>query len=226
MDFILYLFTQILSQSDKLTALAAPSAIVETISPINTTESELATHDLNLNDRLTNPSGNKIFRDNILLYTSYLDTLDYPRYRVAKSFTEDETLSSEFVLNSSETFAFHSQLLPEYQNITVKYLNLKLKSDEGFEFFGGLMANGICHLASLMNWTAQDAGLTVVAPTNHSFYPIPDIPRQYGTSIYLLPQSTLETQKQNLYITNSYPFAVKFIFNLKDNILNLKIVKF
>ena len=128
-------------------------------------------------------------------------------------------------MNPGETFAFHDQLLPQYKDQTTKTGWTHFSAKEGFKPLSGLMANGVCHLASLMNWTAQDAGLQVFAPTNHNFFPIKDIPKEYGTAIYYHPNGGWRTLNQNLYITNSFQYPIKLIFQTNDDKIDLKITR-
>jgi len=62
---------------------------------------------------------------------------------------------------------------------------------------------------------ASEAGLEVVAKVNHDFYPVPGVPREYGTSIYHLAGSH-SSRLQNLYIRNSYEFPVEFCYFASD----------
>lgn len=79
-----------------------------------------------------------------------------------------------------------------------------------------------------MNWVAKDASfysnnkIEVTAKVNHDFAPVPDIPREYGTSIYYSPDGG-NSQNQNLYIKNNSQQEVIFNFSIKDNKVDLKI---
>ncbi|NIO20081.1 MAG: hypothetical protein GTN76_04890, partial [Candidatus Aenigmarchaeota archaeon] len=66
-----------------------------------------------------------------------------------------------FTLQPGEIFAFHDNVLDEYVNPKVT-MNSEFMTDEGYKSVWGLGGNGICHLASLMNWVAVEAGLEVV----------------------------------------------------------------
>ena len=84
---------------------------------------------------------------------------------------------------------------------------------------------GVCHLASLIHWAALDAGIESIAPSNHDFYPIPEIPKQYGVAIYNGPDAPVASAKQNLYIKNTLDSKVTFKFNFDGDNLKVSIVK-
>lgn len=155
----------------------------------------LASHSLNLTNRYAVPSVNEVFKYNILR------TL--------------EINGREFVLRPGEQFAFHDQFLPEMNPAVVG--KARFNGEQGFKSDGYLVGDGVCHLASFMYLTALEAGLEANAPRNHNFAAIPDIPKIYGVSIY----ST--SAQNNLYITNTKPYSVKFEFTTVDNQLILTI---
>lgn len=88
----------------------------------------------------------------------------------------------------------------------------------------GLTGDGVCHLASLIFWAAHEAGLSTLAPTNHDFAVINEIPKSYGVSIYNLPGGFDIGAKQNLYITNNRSSPVTFVFDYDGDNLSLKII--
>jgi len=96
--------------------------------------------------------------------------------------------------------------------------------EQGYRSVMGLGGNGVCHLASLINWAASEAGLQVLAPTDHAFAEIPGVPRKYWTSIKYQENST-NSQLQNLYVTNNKDFTVRFLFEKNREILEIKILK-
>ncbi len=118
----------------------------------------------------------------------------------------------EFLLNPGKSFAFHDDVDDKYKETLLKTTQAHFNSDEGFKSSGYLFGDGVCHLASLIYWAAKGANLQAEAPTNHDFREIPDIPREYGVSIYTNPFAKGSNTKQNLYITNnrSRPVAFKF----------------
>ena len=91
--------------------------------------------------------------------------------------------------------------------------NAHFNYQDGFKSDGYLTGDGVCHLASLMYWAAKDAGLTAYAPTSHDFAIINGVPREYGVSIYSVPDDFDTSARQNLYIQNNLNFPVAFIFN-------------
>jgi len=181
-------------------------------------EKLLSTRTMSLETRHPAPLANNVYKDNILLNLAYLDG------RVkAKSDINWEYLRRpyvfEFRLNPGETFSYHEVVLPEYNGLNTKNTNAHFNGLEGFKSDGYLMGNGVCHLASLIHWSATDAGLLSVAPTNHNFANIPEVPREYGVSIY----STSPTQ--NLYITNNLDSQVIFRFQYIDNELTTSVLE-
>lgn len=179
-------------------------------------EKVLAEHVLDLNERLpASPSGNEVFKYNILLNLKYLEgNLD-----LGDSFT------TEVELQPGEVFAYQENLLPEFQDKSVKTGGTKFIAQEGYKALGGLYGNGVCHLASLINWTASDAGLKVTALANHNFWPIPGVPKEYGTSIRYLPDNGWKTKNQNLYIENPFDEPVKLVFHSFPEEVKLKVIR-
>ncbi len=172
----------------------------------------LAVREFSLNNRYQNSSVNDVFKDNILL------TLDYVRgVKVNPAKIDWDSIRKPFVytlvLKPNETFAFHDDVLPEYKGKVNKTTNAHFNSTEGFKSDGYLVGDGICHLASLLYWVARDAGLRALAPTRHDFARIPDVPREYGVSIYAYPGSQTKDQVQNLYITNNKGHEIAFRFS-------------
>jgi len=77
----------------------------------------------------------------------------------------------------------------------------------------------------MMNMVATNAGLKVVAPTNHDFANIPDVPREYGTAIYYMPGEDGTSSMQNLYVTNTFDKPVTFVFTHRGNSLDIAVEK-
>lgn len=169
-------------------------------------------------------SVNNVFRDNMLL------TLGYMTGKVTSASSIDwnavkKPASYEIVLQPGEVFAFHESVLPEYKKSKIITTNAHFNAAEGFLFSGLYYGDGVCHLASLMNWAAKDAGLEVKAPSNHDFAPIPAIDRIFGTAIYYTHGQENVNQMQNLYIKNTFKKPVKFVFTYHDEALQLSIYK-
>lgn len=182
----------------------------------------LASHTMPLNDRYNNKMVNDVFKDNILLTMAYMEK----RVKNPKEVNWNEVEKPyvyEFVLAPNQTFSFHDGMLSEYQSNTIKTTNAHFNYDEGFKSDGYLFGDGVCHLASLFYWTAKDAGLSAVAPTNHDFANIPDIPKKYGVAIYDVPSQNYANAKQNLYITNNKPKPVVFHFEQNNDKISMSI---
>jgi hypothetical protein len=183
----------------------ASQAMGELLSPLPAIKEEvLAEHFLDLKVRSESDAVNEVFKDNILL------ALEYYGY--------------SFILKPEEVFAFHANIASEFADLPVKTGGTNYTAKEGYKTILGLPGNGVCHLASLMNWTAADAGLEVTARVNHDFAPIPEVPREYGTSIRYMPAGG-NSQNQNLYIKNTFDFPVKFVFTTDSESVSLKIAK-
>lgn len=175
----------------------------------------LAKHTISLENRYPNPSINNIFKDNILLTIAYM-TKSVENTPINWQKINKQTQST-IILQPGEVFAFHEDVLPAYKNKKIITTNAHFGASEGFLSSGYLYGDGVCHLASLMYWTAKDAGLKTLAPVNHNFANIPEISREYGVSIFSF------NQQQNLYIENNFNKPVAFTFDYKNNKLNLTI---
>ncbi len=162
-------------------------------------EQVLAEQALDLTTRDEVEIVNEVFAFNILKALEYLG---------AESFT----------LEPGEVFAFHANVLPEFEGPKIT-MNSKFYIEEGYRAIGGLGGNGVCHLATLINWVASEAGLEVTALANHDFSPVPGVPREYGTSI------RSQSPTQNLYVKNGFDYPVTFIFEVANEEVSLKITK-
>lgn len=212
------MFPVILGTILALSVLSTPSAALTPLAHTNVVSETLYT----LSDRYPVASVNTVFSDNILLTLAYMrgevkdgEKVDWSKVKGDFEFT--------MTLKPGQTFAFHDQVLSEYQGKIASTTNAHFDSSEGFESDGWLVADGVCHLASFMNKVAKDAGLTVVAPTNHDFANIPDVPREYGTAIYYMPGEQSTSELQNLYITNTFDYPVTFVFRHTGNTLDISV---
>lgn len=167
----------------------------------------LASSQLNLSDRYPVSSVNEGFKENILIAVDHLKKIN----------------GGVLVLQPGEVFAFHENILPRFQGEKIITQESGFGVKDGYKVVAGLPGNGVCHLASLMNKTARQAGLEVVAEANHDFAPIPGLEREYGTSIYFMPGGGRNSANQNLYIKNSKDFPVEFKFSLEGEELHLSI---
>lgn len=180
----------------------------------------LAQREMSLSNRQPVPVINDVFKKNILLNLHYLDHKIKPGEKIN---WEEVTkpFSMSFKLDPGQTFAYHDDALPEYQNRIVRTTNAHFNSQEGFLTDGYLYGDGVCHLASIIYWVSKDAGLDSLAPTNHSFAVIADVPREYGVSIYNSPLSKGSNIRQNLYITNNKEKSITFIFEYQNETLKV-----
>jgi hypothetical protein len=196
-------------------SFSIPTPNLEMVWPIPR-EEVLAEHVLNLNERLPDSDfGNEVFKYNILLALKYIEG----NTNLPDSFT------AEVELQPGEVFAFQENLLPEFENKTVKTGWTKYIAEEGYKPLAGLYGNGVCHLASLINWVGSDAGLKVTAPANHNFWPVPGVPKEYGTSIRYLADGSWKTKNQNLYLENPFDYSVKLIFEASNEEVDLRVVR-
>jgi len=207
-------------------ALTSPVALSE-INKINSPQEEiLAKETLDLTKRSQSKEVNEIFRDNILLILHYLkgdekSFVDHDRKTEWEKIREPFEI--EFRLKPGETFAFHDKLLAEFEGKVTKTIPVKYEAREGFKVVDGLYGNGVCHLATLMNWVATEARLESVALVNHDFFPVPETPQKYGVAIYYTGED--EARRQNLYIINTLNIAVILKFFSNSDKVEFKIVK-
>lgn len=178
----------------------------------------LATHSFSLEDRYDNTFVNDVFKDNILLTMAYLDGKVTSQKDLTWS-TVEAPFHYEFALEPGQEFAFQNHTLPDYSKNVVKTTNSNFMWNEGYKSDGLLIGDGVCHLASLMYWTAKDAGLNAYAPSNHNFAKINDVPKEYGVAI----QSP--SPEGNLYIVNNLEKPVNFVFNYDGTTLSISAVE-
>lgn len=200
-----------------LTSIATASAVLINVLGFNpsTNTHKLAEKTMPMQDRYpADKAVNEVFKDNILLTLAYMEKKITRPEAIDWNEIDKPTLY-ELKLNPNEVFAFHDDVLSEFKNKASKTTNAHFNYQEGFKSDGFLFGDGVCHLASLMYWTAKEAKLEAVAPTNHDFHVIPDIPREFGVSIYSVPGETGTNSAQNLYIknTNDKPVVFQFAYN-------------
>lgn len=195
-----------------------------TATSVSAGNTSMAMHEISLNNRYGNESVNNIFKNNILLSMAYISGKVHRGEKIDWTSIK-KPFHYEFRLKPGESFAFHNDIIDFYNKGNVVTGNSHFSGLEGYESDGYLYGDGVCHLASLMNWVAQDAGLDVYAPTRHDFAVIPDIPRQYGVSIYYSPGQSAVNKQQNLYIENNYKKPILFVFDYKNNSLKTSVVK-
>lgn len=177
-----------------------------------------------LENRYATKKVNEVMKKNILLNLAYLNGT------VAKKTDIDWTkISSPFhfekTLKPDETFAYHEIVGKEYASKVAFTTNSGFDASDGYLSDGYLYGDGVCHLASLINWAAVDAGLKSVVPKDHrSVAKIPDVPDDYGVSIYMNKKSGAGANN-NLYITNQKDYAVKFHFDYNGTDLKVYITQ-
>lgn len=187
-------------------------------------DNQLASREISLDNRYDDPFVNGVFKDNILLNLAYLRGTIHSKQDI----NWDEVTKPfiyEFKLDPSKTFAYHEDVLEKYQGSLEKTTNAHFNFQEGFKTDGYLFGDGVCHLASLIYWAAKDANLETEAPTNHDFMKIPEIPKEYGVSIYANPNSKGSNTRQNLYITNNKGKEVTFKFEYKDDKVKVSVLE-
>lgn len=171
---------------------------------------------------------NKVFADNILLALHYRKG-DVLQMKDSKGEIDWDKVrkpfETSFILKPGEAFAFHNNVLPEYKDSVSYTMNSRFFGEEGYKFLDGLGGNGVCHLASLINWTASETNLKVAAKVNHDFYPVPGVPREFGTSIFYSQNGGNNSENQNLYIKNNLQVPVTFIFEADNKHVGLKIIE-
>lgn len=215
-----------------LLASTTIASISGNLPALNQPQKPLAVHEMDLSKRLDNEAGSRIFADNILLALHYQKG-DINELKTGSKITSEANINWDkvrspfeysFTLKTGEVFAFHNKALAEYGN--PKYtMNSRFFGEEGYKFLNGLGGNGVCHLASLMNWVARDANLEVTAKVNHDFWPVPGISREYGTAIFYSDVDNFTAQNQNLYIKNNFDYPVEFKFNVEENKVKLAVKK-
>lgn len=185
----------------------------------NPTPTVLSEHSFSLSNRYGAKSVNEVFKKNILLNLAYLDGSVASKNDINWE-NIDKPLYTVFTLKPGQTFAYHEDVLAKYTNVVVT-TKANFNASDGFVSDGYLYGDGVCHLASLINWVAQDAQLAVYVPKNHNFAPIPDVPAEYGVSIYLDPTRKGSGANNNLYVTNTKDRDIQFHFDYSGDILKI-----
>lgn len=203
----------------------APFALYTTLQTIPSTPPlsslVLASHTLSLEKRYDNAFVNTVMKDNILLTLWYLRNGGVSH---SVQWVEvEKPFHYSFTLDPKKTFAFHDTILSSYQEKVAKTTNAHFSIAEGFKTDGYLAGDGVCHLASLMDWVAKDAELSVDAPANHDFARIPEVPKENGVAIYTSGTNNASDALQNIYITNTSSSPLRFDFNYSKNTLQFSI---
>ncbi len=181
----------------------------------------LAQRSFSLEYRYPDKWVSEIFKDNILLALAYLR--GYSKTEEMNWTAVEKPFHYEFILKPGEVFAFHDDVLPQYQEHIVKTTGSHFIWNEGYKSDGWLIGDGVCHLASFINWVARDAGLDVLSPTNHDFAAIPEVPREYGVAIFAVPGMHGSDELQNLYVKNNHTHDITFVFDYNGKDLKVSV---
>lgn len=188
------------------------------------TKRVLSEREISLDKRYEDKFVNGVMKYNILLNLAYIRGIVTNSSNIKENEVKKD-FHYELKLKPQEIFTYHDSILPQYKNKLLRTTPVQFGSDQGFKSDGYLVGDGVCHLASLIYWAAKDANLDAQAPTNHDFRAIPQIPKEYGVSIYYMPGSEDQNAMQNLYITNNRSRPIAFDFLYKYDILKIAIVE-
>lgn len=184
----------------------------------------LASQEMSMDYRYRVPSVSKVFKDNILLNIAYLDGRVKSPSDI--NWTEiDKPFHSEFTLQPDQAFAFHDAVMPQFKDKVVVTTKAHFNAKDGFKSDGYLFGDGVCQLASLINWAARSANLDVTQYTNHDFAAIPEVPKQFGVAIYYDPNSNTKSARENLYIVNNQDKPITFHFDYDGSQLKVSVSK-
>lgn len=204
------------------------TATLLVFSPADTTkitnQKTLSTRELSLDQRHSAKSVNEVFKKNILLNLAYLNGSVSNKGDISWDKLTNQPIEFSFILKPGQTFAYHQDILPQFNDSLSLTTNSYFGPGQGYLFSGFLYGDGVCHLASLINWAAQDANLDVLVPKKHSIAHIPQIPDQYGVSIYIDP-TTGVGENNNLYITNNKDTDIEFKFVYQNDNLEVSVIQ-
>ncbi len=184
----------------------------------------LGSRSMSLNMRYGYDVPENVYKDNILLNLAYLSGTVKSKNDINWDVLKQPS-STKFTLKPGERFAYHDLIDPQYQDNVVVTAHTNFGAGDGYKFEGGLYGMGVCHLASLIHWAALDAGLESIAPSNHDFYAIPEIPKQYGVAIYASPDAVSSSVRQNLYIKNTLDSEITIKFDFDGVNLIVSVIK-
>ena len=184
----------------------------------------LGSRSMSLNNRYGYDLPENVYKDNILLNLAYISGTVQSKNDINWDNLK-QPFSMQFSLEPGQRFAYHKLIDPKYNENIAIAPNTNFGAGDGYKYEGGLYGMGVCHLASLIHWAALDAGLESIAPSNHDFYPIPEVPKEYGVAIYNSPNAPAASMKQNLYIKNNLESKVTFTFEFDGVNLKVSVVK-
>lgn len=178
-------------------------------------EQVMGSSQISLEKRHSVKSVSDVMKKNILLNLAYLsgDVKNKSDINWDKLMTKT---TYSFTLRPGEVFAFHDSVLPEFDGKVVKTTNAHFNSREGFISDGYLVGDGVCHFASIIYRAAKEAGLDAIRTKSHSIAVIPEVPDEFGVSIYVNPTSGYGA-RNNLYVTNNMDHDVEFRFEYSEN---------
>lgn len=175
-----------------------------------------------LDNRYAVKSVNEVMKKNILLNIAYLGRQVEDKGDINWDLLLQPS-HTQFELKPNETFAYHDIVKNEYQSSLALTTETSFNAADGYLSDGYLYGDGVCHLASLMNWVARDAGLEVNVPKDHrSVGPINEVPDEYGVSIYKNAAANIGANN-NLYITNNREVPVTFHFEFDGSVLKISV---
>lgn len=187
-------------------------------------EQPLAYREIPLENRNANRFISDVMKDNILLNAAYMSGKVTSKKDVNWD-TIRNPFVYEFTLKPGKVFAYHDQILPEYRGKVVKTTNARFNFTQGFKSDGYLYGDGVCHFASIIYWAAKDAKLKALAPSNHNFAAIPNVPKEYGVAILYMPNMPAVNAKKNLYVENTLDTPVTIRFRQVNNKLSVSVNK-
>lgn len=207
-----------LTTSLLLTPVGSPTTLTagQAASLVDKTKLVLSTGRMDLSYRYPVENTSKVFTENILINLYYLSRLGRGENgQVIEGFKPQENVTASFslTLQPGEVFAFHDKVLDQYKESKIIAPEGGYRAKDGYILLGGLYGNGVCHLATLMNYVAQHSGVEVTALTRHDFAAIPGFDREYGTSI----STGNAPERQNLYIKNDKEMPLELRFDLQGN---------
>ncbi len=187
-------------------------------------QDELAARSMSLNMRYAYELADNVYKDNILLNLAYLSGEVKSKNDINWD-TLRQPFTMQFSLEPGQRFAYHDLIATEYKDNVALAVHTNFGAGDGYKYSDGLYGMGVCHLASLIHWAALNAGLESIAPTNHDFYTISEVPKEFGVAIYASPDSTAASAKQNLYIKNTLNSKVTFRFDFDGVNLRVRVLK-
>lgn len=184
----------------------------------------IAERQISLEKRYAVKSVNEVMKKNILLNLAYLNQTVTKKAEIDWGKVTQPT-HFKFTLKPNQVFAYHDDIAEKYEGKVAKTANTSFGASDGYLSDGYLYGDGVCHLASIINWVAQDAGLKTEVPKDHNFAPISEVPKKYGVAIYSDPGDKNRGINRNLYITNDKDHDVEIHFEYQGEELKVYITE-